>query len=284
MIKKYCMPGQILAILMLFFNVSISVAEEANLLPPPQVAVSPSVIETVLGNKPSNEVIHVYNLGDKPLTISTTVAHWDTNKNNQVRVIPPTEQSLDQWIIINPLSFTIPAGKSQVVRLSIRPQAIPAEGEHRGMVFFENKQDNSEIEGVSALFRIGVGIYGLAGNITRQGTLQALTLDKENNLQFTIKSTGNANIRLTGQYSVWRETDFPTNKMPPLFDLTGKDTNLPATLLDVTALPTTPVLANTTRTLVVPVNVPQQAGEYIVFVNGMLGETPIKQAFDINTL
>ena len=126
MIKKYCMPGQILAILMLFFNVSISVAEEANLLPPPQVAVSPSVIETVLGNKPSNEVIHVYNLGDKPLTISTTVAHWDTNKNNQVRVIPPTEQSLDQWIIINPLSFTIPAGLlSCNVRAGLLSATVP---------------------------------------------------------------------------------------------------------------------------------------------------------------
>lgn len=273
------------ALLILGFSNNIAVAEDANLLPPPQVAVSPSVIETTLGKKPSNEVIHVYNLGDKPMTVNTSVIHWDTDENNQVREIPPTEQSLDQWIIINPLSFTIPAGGSQVVRLSIRPQIVPSAGEHRGMVFFENETLNGgESKGVSALFRVGVGIYGLAGEIIRQGTLKSLTLntDDRTSLAFTINSAGNANIRLKGQYSIWKKANFPSGEFPPLFNLTGKETNLPPAVLHAAPLPTTPILSGTTRTLMVPIAQPEQAGAYIVFVNGILGDLPIKQKFNLN--
>lgn len=282
--SKHTTIKKIFALFILFINVNIVIAGDASLLPPPQVAVSPSVIEVTLGKKPNNEVIHVYNLSDKEMTVHTSVSHWDTNDNNQVRVIPPTVQSLDQWIIINPLTFTIPAGKSQVVRLSIRPQTIPSEGEHRGMVFFENKkQPNPTSKGVSALFRIGVGIYGLAGNIIRQGSLESLTLNQESSvpaLAFTIKSTGNANIRLAGQYSIWQKTDFPTNATP-VFDLSSKTNSFPDNVLHAATLPTTPVLAGTTRILLVPITLPKQAGEYTVFVNGILGENIIRQVFNI---
>ena len=263
---------------------SINIAVAADEPPPPQVAVSPSMIETTLGKKPSNEVIYVYNLGDEPMTVNTTVTHWDTDKNNEVRIIPPTEQSLDQWIIINPIKFTIPAGERQTVRLSIRPQSIPTTGEHRGMVFFKNKlPKNVSNQGAHALFRIGVGIYGLAGNIVRQGVLESLSLTQTSSptLAFTIKSTGNANIRLSGQYTVWRKTDFVANSTPT-FNLNNKADSLPLEVIDAALLTTTPVLAGTTRTLLMPITLPKQSGQYVVFVNGSLGKTIIKQALDIN--
>ncbi len=283
--SKYHSLNALIIAFTLLFSLNLAVAKEAE-LPPPQVAVSPSIIETTLGEKPSNEVIHVYNLGNEPMTVTTSVVHWDTDENNRVRVISPTEQSLDQWIIINPLNFTVPAGESQVVRLSIRSQTLPTAGEHRGMVFFENKKpNNANSKGVSALFRIGIGIYGLAGDIIRQGSLESLRLTKQNNkpeLAFTISSTGNANIRLAGQYSVWRKADFPADDLPPIFNLVSKDTPLPTQLLHAADLPSTPVLANTTRTIITPVTLPEQKGIYTVFVNAMLGETPIKQALDIH--
>lgn len=253
--------------------------------PPPQVAISPLMIETTLGKKPSNEIIYVYNLGNEPMTVHTTIAHWDTDEKNEVRVIPPTEQSLDQWIIINPLKFTVPAGERQTIRLSIRPHSLPSAGEHRGIIFFENeKPDSVKTTGTYALFKIGVGVYGLAGDIERHAILESLTLNKKKtqaSLAFTIKSTGNANIRLAGQFTLWRKEDFSINSAPML-NLNDNEDSLPEEVLHAEPLTTLPILPGTTRTLQTSVPLPEQAGEYIVFVNGSLGDTIIKKVFDLH--
>ena len=97
--------------------------------PPAQIAVSPSRFEVEIGPKPTTEAVTVMNLGKDPVTIMVTVASWDLDELNKVRILEPDEQSLDQWMVINPLRFTVPSGKSQTVRFSIRPKIRPLPGE-----------------------------------------------------------------------------------------------------------------------------------------------------------
>jgi len=63
--------------------------------PPAQIAASPSRIELEIGKKPANSSIKLFNLSDKPVTVSTSVHHWDLDEANKVRVIEPTPANHD---------------------------------------------------------------------------------------------------------------------------------------------------------------------------------------------
>lgn len=253
--------------------------------PPAQIAASPSRIELEIGKKPANSSIKLFNLGDKPVTVRTSVHHWDLDEANKVRVIEPTPQSLDQWIIINPVKFTIPAGKSQTVRLSVRPQTVPEQGEHRGIVYFHQHLPKDEgVAGIRTTFRLGIVVYGLAGRIVRAGKLEEIRFSsgKEKGiLQFDVKSTGNAGIRLNGQYSLWREADFPGADNVPEYHIDDKN-EVRETVLQVGALPVLPVLSGTRRTLSSPIQLPSETGSYILFVRGKLGDNHFRKQFSFS--
>ncbi len=251
-------------------------------MPPAQIAASPSRIELEIGKKPANSSVKLFNLGDKPVTVHTSVQHWDMDETNKVRVIEPTPQSLDQWMIINPVDFTIPAGKTQTVRLSVRPYVEPEQGEHRGIIYFDQElPDDAPSAGVTVTFRLGIVVYGLAGQIVRDGELDAIRFDhqQENGLlALDVHSTGNAGIRLDGQYSVWQKADFPGADEVPAYKLKDKDEER-ETVLYTGSLPVLPVLAGTRRTLTSAIKLPDQAGDYILFVRGKLGDQSFSREF-----
>ena len=107
----------------------------AGAVPPAQIAVSPSRFEIEIGPSPTTEALRVFNFSDRPVDVQASVAHWELDRNSRVVIVEPTEQSLDQWIVMNPLRFTIPAGGSQTMRFSIRPKTAPDPGEHRAMIY-----------------------------------------------------------------------------------------------------------------------------------------------------
>lgn len=250
--------------------------------PPAQIAASPSRIELEIGKKPANSSIKLFNLGDKPVTVSTSVHHWDLDEANKVRIIEPKPQSLDQWIIINPVKFTIPAGKSQTVRLSVRPQVVPEHGEHRGIVYFQQHlPKDANGAGIRTTFRLGIVIYGLSGRIVRSGELEDIRFTSRQDkgvLQFDVKSTGNAGIRLNGQYSLWRESDFPGADNVPQYHIEDKN-EVRETVMQVGELPVLPVLSGTRRTLSSHIQLPSKAGGYILFVRGKLGDNHFRKQF-----
>ena len=243
---------------------------------PMQIAASPSIIETVIGARPSNEAIKLFNLGDKPVSVAVSVVHWDLDEQNQVRIQPPSPQSLVQWMVINPLNFTIPAKKTQTVRLSIRPTVNPEAGEHRGMIFFNQQlQEEAERTSVQVAFRLGIAVYGLAGEVVRRGILHDLSVQQQKNsvvLDFDIASTGNANVRLSGQYSLWPTTEFPGAGQVPLYQLKRKDEVIPEEIEAIANLPNTPVLAGTRRHILQPIRQPQEPGRYTLYIQGTLGD------------
>jgi len=121
----------------------------------PKLAISPSRIE-MYPEKKATESITVLNLGNEPMQVEVAVQNWDFDNNNNYRALPPTPQSLDQWLIINPVKLSIPAKSQQTVRLAVRPRVEPEDGEHRAMVFF--RQLNSEGKGLNFRFNVGVPI------------------------------------------------------------------------------------------------------------------------------
>ncbi len=253
--------------------------------PPAQIAASPTRIELKIGKRPANASVKLFNLGHKPVTVSTSVQHWDLDNNNKIRVIAPTPQSLDQWMIINPVQFTIPGGKSQTVRLSIRPPVEPDQGEHRGIIFFNQVvPDDEPRSGIQLTFRLGIVVYGLAGKIVRTGELGAISFHSQQgtgSIQIGVHSTGNAGVRLDGQYSIWRRSEFPGSDKVPVYRLDDKK-EIRKTVLQVGRLTLLPVLPGTRRTLSTPVRLPSEAGDYILFVQGKLGDTAFKRQFSFS--
>jgi hypothetical protein len=247
--------------------------------PPAQIAVSPSKFEVVIGPKPAVESLRVFNMSSDPVTVLVNVATWDLDEDSRVRIVEPTEQSLDQWLVINPLQFTVGGGESQAVRFSIRPRVQPDPGEHRAMIYLTQQPQEDTSAPVTVRFRLGVAIYGYVGDIRRVGTLHGVTIGEGSNpisAAFDIASDGNAHIRLRGQYAVWPAATYPgwerTDEIPKL--------ELPKTvvsepIVDAGFLPTTPVLAGTRREIVLHIGKTLPPGNYVLDLNGRLGDTSV---------
>jgi len=74
-----------------------------------EIAVSPARFELNIDNKRKTQTLEIVNSSDREVTIGIDLANFDLDDNNQLRELPPTEQSLDQWIAINPTRVKIPA-------------------------------------------------------------------------------------------------------------------------------------------------------------------------------
>jgi len=81
--------------------------------------------------------IEVYNSGDEPIHVSTSVMDWSMNLSGQKQFHAAGTQPLScaSWIQMNPTEFSLPPGKSLRVRYSITPPADIAQ-EHWAMIFF----------------------------------------------------------------------------------------------------------------------------------------------------
>jgi len=263
---------------LVFFPASPVVFGQEGTAPPPQVAISPPRFELEIGPRPSTEAIRVSNLGDEAIEIEVTVANWDLDESNSVRVVEPTEQSLDQWMIINPLKFSVPPRKTQNVRFSIRPRVAPEPGEHRAMIFLDQVlPEGGSKKGIRMRFQYGVAVYGQVGQKVLKGELHGVEVGIEKGHvvgAFDISCTGNAHVRLDGQYAIWPAAVYPGK------DATGviaSKAETPEGLLHFGRLPSLPVLPGCRRRLAFDLDLPLEPGDYIVDINGELAGKPLNQ-------
>ena len=255
--------------------------------PPGQIGVSPSMLELSIGSKPVNESLRLFNLKKVPTKVKVEVYNWTLDENNEVKLLPPTEQSLDQWMLINPVSFVLEPGKSQVVRLSIRPPVKPAPGEHRALIYFtEEPADNvapGEETPVEVLFKLGVGVYANASPTKKAATLTGLSLDKSGNtLRASITNSGNVHTRLKGTYSIWKKADFPGIHNAEKYVAGESAEKAPEGLVASGQLNQTPVLPGHTRTVVTQLPALSAPGSYIVAVAGTLDEKKIEKTYPLS--
>lgn len=252
---------------------------------PPQIAAAPSRVTVDLQKGRANGSIRVFNLGNKPMAINASVKNWQMDRSNNVQVIAPTAQSLASSIIINPVSFTIAPGKTQVVRYSVRPrQALPT-GEHRAMIFFD-QAGNKPAQGTMNLkFRLGVALYGVNGNITREGVLHDVSLQRHGgqlSVLTDIQSVGNANVRLDGQVTVWPRSRFPGAGQVSLYSLKSESPERPRELVSAAALNALPVLPGTRRIVQTSLIPPSNSGNYVVHLQGTISGSPFSKTLSLN--
>jgi hypothetical protein len=258
-------------------------AQDQVVHPPAVVAVSPGKFEIEIGNRPTVQSLRLFNLGDKEVDIQASVANWILGEDNTVTVVEPTEQSLDQWIVINPLRFTIAPRSSQTVRFAVRPRIAPDAGEHRAMLYFEEMLPEDRKEGeVYVNFKVGVAVYGNAGEVVREPDLhgiEVLSDDRVFAARFDVSSHGNAHVRLGGQYAIWPAAAFPgVSAVVPIANVGEPDAELPTGVLAAGALPSVPVLAGTRREVPLVVSHGFPAGEYVFATVGAISGHDFREA------
>lgn len=169
----------------------------------PQLALSPSRVEIKADDISKTQSITVLNLGSTPMEVEVSVQNWDFDDNNNYRALAPTPQSLDQWLIINPVRLKVPAKGQQTVRLAVRPKAKPEAGEHRAMVFFRQVHGSENAKGVNIKFNVGVPIYAYFGEVEQKATLHSMQFDQSSNeLSFDVSNEGNAYVRPQGFFMI----------------------------------------------------------------------------------
>ena len=266
-----------------FSSAASTYAQEQVVHPPAVVAVSPGKFEIEIGNRPSVQSLRLFNLGDSEVEVQATVANWTLTEESTVRVLEPTEQSLDQWIVINPLRFKIAPRSSQTVRFAVRPRVEPEAGEHRAMIYFEEILPSERNAGeVYVNFKVGVAVYGNAGEIHRQPQLHGIEVVSDHSVfaaRFDLSSHGNAHVRLGGQYAIWPVSAFPgVSAVIPIAQVGEADVELPSGVLAAGVLPSVPVLAGTRREIPLVVQHELPAGEYVFATLGAISGHAFREA------
>lgn len=189
----------------------------ANAQPAPRMGISPDRYQIEFDERGGEtQSLLVQNLSDQPLSLSLTVSNWELNDNNQIVVAPPTESSLDQWIVINPLRVTIPPGAPQTIRWAVMPRLQPQQGEYRAIIFVEEelpaREDPNSTE-IRMKMRYGLPIYAQVGDPIESAQLNGVNITRTGEtLNIDLTNDGNKHARLSGNYGIWPKADFPGSK------------------------------------------------------------------------
>ncbi|HBB30307.1 MAG TPA: P pilus assembly protein, chaperone PapD [Cyanobacteria bacterium UBA8803] len=245
-----------------------------------EIGVSPPRLEIDMNSsQSSNQSIRVMNISSEPLEIQVYVNNWVLDENNEVQVVEPTEQSLDRWIVFNPSRIIIPPGQSQVVRFSIRPRVQPEVGEKRAMIFLQEVPPENSTGSVQGVGRFGVTVYAYFGEVERKGVINSIEVKPTSDsvtAVFDVSSAGTAHVRMKGQYAVWPADRYPgASETQPIANLGSPDAKIPEMVLDAGPLPSTPVLPDTERQILLNISKQLPPGNYVLDMNGELSGVPL---------
>ena len=257
-----------------------------------RMAIAPPRIEIDLPNNGLyNGDFSIVNVSDRPLDIALKITNWTLDENNNVQSIASTEQSLDSWLVINPLTFTIPPSSTQTVRYGIRPRTQPSIGEHRAMVYIKELPGDYQAENSGITFRLtyGLPIYANVGQINRAVTVHQAKLiqasAKPLSLSLDIENKGDFYARLKGKLGFWLASEYPGDKLADqaLTTIKGDDqANLPNAYIE---LINTAVLPHTRRILNNSINASElENGHYIARLNASIGSTELQKTLSLNQL
>lgn len=239
------------------------------------VGVSPPTVEVKIKDKSRSKTIKIANFDNKPVTMRAFVRSWTVEKG-KFKLVESTPNTLDRWVVFTPSRFTIPPGGTQTVRLAIRPKVEPSHGEHKAILYLEEiKPENSlDSKTVTTVGRLGVAIYGYAGDVKKIGVLNSVNVDsKPSGIKaiFDVSSKGNAHVQMKGQYAIWPAAKYPGAKATqPLKKKGDRPLKVPENVLYVRSLKLSPVFANTRRKLVLPINKKLAPGNYVLDINADL--------------
>ena len=272
---------------MVFLTVLLAIllAPQIQAQPAARMGVSPQRYHIDFGGGGSEtQSLMVQNLTDQPLTVKLSVNYWELDESNQVRILPPEEDSLDGWIVINPLRVTIPPGSPQTIRWAVMPRLKPENKEYRAMIFIEEElqpRDGSEGTNLRVKMRYGIPIYAGFGNPEPEAILHSVgTSGDGKTLRFDLTNEGNAHGRMAGHYGVWPADTFPgETKALQLMRSRNPDQQDNGDFF-FGQLPDSAVLPGYRRTLAMNINLPQ-SGEYILQLDARFAQLTIKDAIQL---
>lgn len=256
----------------------------------PRLGISPPRIEIELDDSGlANGEFTILNLSSRDMPLALSVVHWDLDDDSQVRTIPPTEQSLDQWLVINPLQFVIPASGSQTVRFGVRPRVRPEAGEHRAMVYISEQAADATDGGLNVRLNYGLPIYANASETLRLPIIHDVSLEPLPGafaVTLDVENRGNAYVRPGGHIGVWSQDDYPGDFRAIQWleaDADGRAELLIEEPVVTGRLLSQPVLGGSRRQQVsrVPRGVAPGAGAQVVVVTGAIEGQPIRATFPI---
>lgn len=257
-----------------------------------QVGFSPQYYDLSLAEAQGTHAYRLFNLTKDPKQVRVSVVSWDFDDRGEIRILPSSDTSLDQWIVVNPIEFTIPPGESQAVRFSIRPAVQLAPGEHRAMLVFDEVLQPQPLGAVSgsgaqtalrARFQFRTAIYCQVGSVSRTADLVSAGVNAST-LTLHTRATGSANARLDGQFMIWKAAEFPgLDKVFLLGNLAEAKPELPAGMVAAGRLPGQPVLPGGTRNYEVALGTTLAKGHYVAVLLGRLGDEALSRqiAFDV---
>ncbi len=215
-----------------------------------QVGISPRLLELDSNQINKSQAFRLYNFTDKAVSFDVEVNNWTMNESNQTTLIPSTEFSLDQWTIVNPLSFTVKAQTSQTIRLAFRPPEDIADGEYQTMLYFNQviTDDKPDTKQVKTKLRIGAAVYLQVGEQNASAVISAAHVEQQTIL-VRLNNTGNTHVRFNGDWYLWDSS--PEAYITDLSQrISNKDEviELPG-LIQYDTMPTTPILAKQQRQL-----------------------------------
>jgi len=257
-----------------------------------QVGFSPQYFDLPLAEALGTHAYRLFNLTEDPKQVKVSVVSWDFDDRGEIRILPSTDTSLDQWVVVNPVEFTIPPGESQAVRFSIRPAVALANGEHRAMLIFDEIPQAQDVPAAStagaqtalrARFQFRSAIYLQAGQASRRAEITSATADATT-LHVQVTARGSANTRPDGQFMIWKAAAFPgLDKVALLGNLADEKPELPSGMLAAGRLPGQPVLPGSSRNYEIALGTTLAKGRYVAVLLGHLGEDALSRqfAFDV---
>ncbi|MHB1550028.1 MAG: fimbrial biogenesis chaperone [Vulcanimicrobiaceae bacterium] len=115
--------------------------------------------------------------------------------------------SLLRWASINPREFDLPAGTSQMVRLTLTIPKEKLSGEYAGIVFFQTRPTR-RAGAVSFSTRIATKIYAsIPGTVRVDGAISKMTAaanPRGEIYRVLFRNTGNAHVYLNGSLQILR--------------------------------------------------------------------------------
>ncbi|MDC8011512.1 hypothetical protein [Tahibacter soli] len=246
-----------------------------------QVGISPAYYDLSLEDAGKTQTFRMFNYTEQPKRVRVSLAPWDADADNQPRLLPSGPTTLDQWVVVNPVEFDVKPRSSQAVRFTVRPAVELPPGEHRVMLVFDEVVPPVENAKMRTRFQFRSALYVQVGKTTRAGTIESIAADG-NGARFSIKNDGNANVRFTGQYSVWEAAAYPGTASTDIVPGVGNQTpELKKGQMLVEVLPGNPVLPGDTRTLTAPFGAAKlKPGRYVLDLNGKLGDAALDRSVE----
>lgn len=275
-----CQSGSVLQAMLMLCTLLITTTLQAQ--PAPRMGISPDRYQIEFDERGGEtQSILVQNLSDEPLSLSLSVSNWALNDDNQITEVPPTESSLDQWIVINPMRVTIPPGAPQTIRWAIMPRLQPQEGEYRAIIFIEEELPPREkVEGteVRMKMRYGLPIYAHVGSTIESAQLNDIAVTRlGDKLNLDITNDGNTHSRLSGNFGIWPSDEFPGTEaaLKQLQSVNPENQNEVNFL--VGNMPPSVILPGDRRILNMPFPLSEETGDYTIQLNANFAQVEIAE-------